>query len=223
MSEDEIGAFADRVMTAIETVPAPTPVRAFGWSLRARSWRDALASLAVAWHLGTVRRWSVAPRIRARSMALLLAVTSVLATGSLVAAATAVRVAARNDDRRPPVTTPVTIPTSAPIMDGPGLDDSYQDLVRVPPAQPVQPGAVKSEPTGRPSDAHGSESRDPGTQPAGTTRSSEDRDATESLDGSGGDGTHESDSNGRDGSGDSGHDSGGGQSAGSDSSDGGRD
>ena len=224
MNEREIGAFVARVMTAIDTYPLPTPVRTFGWSLRARAWRDAVSSLLVAWHLGTVRGWSVAPRVRARSMALVLAVASVLATGSLVAAA-AVRVAVPNDDRRPPITTPATIPTSAPMVDGPGLDDSDQDLVRVPPAPPVQPGAAKTEPTARPSDAHGSESGDAGAHPAGTTRSnddaSDDHDGTGSHEGSDGEGAHGDDASRHDGGGDSGHDGSG--DDGGDPSDGGRD
>jgi hypothetical protein len=85
--------FADRVMSAIRNEPAPTPTRSFMAALRARSPRDAGSALWVAWHLGTVRRWSVDPRVRVRSMALVLAVSGVLMTGSL-AAAGVVRVAA---------------------------------------------------------------------------------------------------------------------------------
>jgi uncharacterized membrane protein YgcG len=85
-------AFTDRVMATIETMPRPTPARSFRGALRGWSWPDARASLTVAWHLATVRSWSVAPRVRAQSMALVLAVASVLATGTLVAAS-AVRMA----------------------------------------------------------------------------------------------------------------------------------
>jgi len=227
VSKRERQAFADRVMTAIETQPAPTPVRSFGWSLRARAWDEAVASLRVAWHLGTVRAWSVAPRVRARSMALVLAVASVLATGSLVAAAAAVRVAVPNDDQRAPVTTPATNPSIAPIVDGPGLDDSDHDLVGVPPAPPMQPGAAKTEPTARPSDAHGSASRDSGSHSAGTTRSSDDtsddHEGTESHDGSDGGGAQDGGTDGHGGSVDAGHDGGGTDGHGGDSSDGSRD
>ena len=72
--------FNERVMAAIALVPTPTPTRTFVAALRARAIRDAVATLWVAWHLGTVRSWHVAPRVRARSFALVLAVTSVLAT-----------------------------------------------------------------------------------------------------------------------------------------------
>jgi hypothetical protein len=78
-------------MAAIALAPLPTPTRTFVAALRAGAARDAVAAVRVAWHLGTVRRWPVAPRVRARSFALVLAVASVLATGSLAAAA-AVRV-----------------------------------------------------------------------------------------------------------------------------------
>src|SRR5262249_44823752 len=100
--------FSDRVMAAIDATPSPSPARSFAGALRGWSLEDAIASLAVAWHLATVRSWSVAPNVRARSMALVLAVASVLATGSLVAAA-AVRVAAptgADDHHMAPLTAP---------------------------------------------------------------------------------------------------------------------
>lgn len=236
MSEREVSAFVDRVMTAIEAVPPPTPVRNFGWSLRARAWRDATSSLVVAWHLGTVRTWPVAPRVRARSIALVLAVASVLATGSIVAAA-AVRVAVPDGDPVPPVAAPATTLSSTPIVDGPGVDDSDQDLIRVSPSRPVQPGAAESEPTAGPSHASGGEPKDPANRAGGTTRSSADA-ADDSHVGTGshddsddasagsdrmddGDGGH-GDTDRHDGSGDSDHD-GSGSDGGGDSSDGGRD
>src|SRR5689334_2241124 len=116
-------AFTDRVMASIEATPAPTPARSFMGALRGWSLDDAMASLAVAWHLATVRTWSVAPRVRARSMALVLAVVTVLATGSLVAAA-AVRVAApfAADDHH---MAPPTVPAGG-ITD-PELDDHATD------------------------------------------------------------------------------------------------
>jgi uncharacterized membrane protein YgcG len=117
-------AFVDRVMDAIEATPAPTPARSFIGALRG-SLDDAVASLAVAWHLATVRSWSVAPRVRARSIALVLAVASVLATGSLVAAA-AVRVVVpvgMDDHHVAPPTVPVT-PSVDPRLDEPGTNGS---------------------------------------------------------------------------------------------------
>jgi hypothetical protein len=97
--------FTDRVMAAILVLPAPTPTRGFIASVRARTLRDAIATLWVAWHLGTVRSWHVAPRVRARSFALVLAVASVLATGSLAAAA-AVHSAVPQRDEPNPVAAP---------------------------------------------------------------------------------------------------------------------
>jgi hypothetical protein len=171
VNQREQRAFVDRVMTAIETQRAPTPVRAFGWSLRARAWRDALASLLVAWHLGTVRGWSVAPRVRARSMALVLAVASVLATGSIVAAA-AVRVAVPDSDPRPPTATP-GMPVAAPIVDGQGVDDSDQNVIQAPPSRPAPTAAAGTESTARPSEAPVRDAKPPAGGAAGTTGSGE--------------------------------------------------
>jgi len=198
MSERDVETFADRVMTAIKTVPAPTPVRSFGWSLRAREWRDAVVSLQVAWHLGTVRDWSVAPRVRARSFALVLAVASVLATGSIVAAA-AVRVAVPGNVWLPPAAPPATQVSSAPIVDGPGLDDSDHDGIQMPTPPPVRPGAAGAEPTANPSSGTGKDDRHSSDGAAGTTRSRHDAD----------DGALDGDTEAHDGSGDSGHEVGG--------------
>lgn len=85
--------FARRLMAAIEREPTPTPTRNLLSAVQTRSFRDAAAALWVAWHLGTVRTWRIAPAVRARSLALVLAAACVLATGSLAAAA-ALRVAA---------------------------------------------------------------------------------------------------------------------------------
>ena len=106
--------FTDRVMTAISLIAAPTPTRTFVASVRAGAMRNAAASLWVAWHLGTVRSWSVAPRVRARSFALVLAVTSVLASGSLAAAAAVHSVVPQRDDRNP-----VVAPSGSSVDQGP--------------------------------------------------------------------------------------------------------
>lgn len=87
-------AFSERVMAAIRQEATPTPTRTLMSALRARSVGDAGAALWVAWHLGTVRRWRVAPRVRARSIALVVAVALALPSGSFATAA-AVRVAAQ--------------------------------------------------------------------------------------------------------------------------------
>lgn len=106
--------FTDRVMTAVRVLPAPTPTQGFFASVRARALRDAIATLWVAWHLGTVRSWSVAPRVRARSFALVLAVASVLATGSLAAAAAVQSVVPQRDEPNP-----VAAPARSSVDQGP--------------------------------------------------------------------------------------------------------
>jgi uncharacterized membrane protein YgcG len=79
--------FADRVMRAVAAAPRPTPTRSFLAALRQGAPRNAARSVSVASHLVTVRTWPVAPRVRARSFALVLGVVFVLTTGSLAAAA----------------------------------------------------------------------------------------------------------------------------------------
>ncbi len=81
-------AFADRVMAAIALVAAPSPTRSFIEAVRSGAGHDAATALSVAWHLGTARD-PVAPRVRARSLALVIAVASILASGSMVAASAA--------------------------------------------------------------------------------------------------------------------------------------
>jgi hypothetical protein len=111
--------FADRVMSAIAVAPLPTPTRTFLAAIRARAWREAFAALTVAWHLSTVRRWHVAPRVRARSFALVLAVTAVLGTGSLVAAAAINQFVPVRIERVP-----------APMPAGSGVQERHVDGVR---------------------------------------------------------------------------------------------
>lgn len=84
-------AFADRVMAAIADMPLPTPTRSLAAAVRQGALRDGVSTILVAWHLATVRTWPVAPRVRARSFALVFAVAALLATGSLATAA-AVRI-----------------------------------------------------------------------------------------------------------------------------------
>ncbi|MEP6638306.1 MAG: hypothetical protein ABJC39_03070 [Chloroflexota bacterium] len=90
-AQQDAVAFTDRIMAAIAEMPLPTPTRNFTAALRAGALRDAGSAIVVAWHLATVRTWQVAPRVRARSIALVLAVATMLATGSLATAA-AVRI-----------------------------------------------------------------------------------------------------------------------------------
>jgi hypothetical protein len=97
--------FADGVMAAVLVAPRPTPTRSFVSAVRARRAHDALAALWVAWHLGTVHSSHVAPPVRARSFALVLAVATILTTGSLAAAA-AVGVVVPASAERPPAAIP---------------------------------------------------------------------------------------------------------------------
>jgi hypothetical protein len=99
----DVVAFNERVMASIASMPAPTPAGAFIVALKGGACRDAADSLAVAWHLATVRGSSVAPRVRARSMALVLAVATVLATASLVAAAAVQTVMPAHHERLEPL------------------------------------------------------------------------------------------------------------------------
>lgn len=141
----DAGAFPDRVMAAIAELPLPTPTRNFASALRAGAACDAASAIFVAWHLATVRSWRVAPRVRARSFALVFAVVAMLATGSL-ATAEAVRVVApfrvphgQLDGRGSNVLTPVVVqpsptaeptrslPVVAPLAD-PGGGDSASPI-----------------------------------------------------------------------------------------------
>ena len=108
----EAAGFADRVMTAIAVVPFPTPTRTFVAALRAGAAHDAVAALSVAWHIGTVRSWDIAPPVRTRSLALLLGVVTLLGMGSLAAAAAVVHVVSPNWIERAQTAAPV-----APAVD----------------------------------------------------------------------------------------------------------
>ena len=114
----EAAGFAERVMTAIAVVPFPTPTRTFLAALRAGAAPDAVAALWVAWHIGTVRSWYVAPPVRTRSLALVLGVVTLLGMGSLAAAAAAVHVVSPNWIERAQTVDPVspTIDEQAPAI-----------------------------------------------------------------------------------------------------------
>jgi len=111
--------FTDRVMAAIAYARLPTPARTFLSATRAGAGHDAVAALWVAWHLGTVRSWRVAPRVRARSFALVLGVATMLGTTSLAAAA-AVHVVAPHFIEQAPAADRVGIDVDGP---GPIVDD----------------------------------------------------------------------------------------------------
>jgi hypothetical protein len=80
-------AFADRVMAAVRPESPPTPTRAFVSAVRDRSVPNAASALWVAWHLGTVRNWRISPRVRVRSIALVLSVALALGIGSIATGA----------------------------------------------------------------------------------------------------------------------------------------
>lgn len=80
-------AFADRVMAAVRPESPPTPTRAFVSAVRERSVPNAASALWVAWHLGTVRNWRIGPRVRVRSIALVLSVALALGIGSIATGA----------------------------------------------------------------------------------------------------------------------------------------
>ncbi|MDQ2943584.1 MAG: hypothetical protein M3R21_07955 [Candidatus Dormibacteraeota bacterium] len=90
---DPRGDFADRIMGAVGNLPTPSATKSLMAAVRARSLGDAVSAFRVAWHLGTVRRWSVGRRVRVRAIALVLGVLVALGVGS-IATATAVRLAA---------------------------------------------------------------------------------------------------------------------------------
>ena len=161
-------AFTHAVMAAIRPLSQPTPVRSFMSALRGWSWPDAVASLWVAWHLATVRGVSVAPRVRARSLALVLAVASVLATGSIVAAA-AVRVALPERAVLPAVAAPPADDALRPVVEGPIDDGRDEDHEQVPPPPAALPGPVQTEPTARPANHKADD-------PAATDRASDEGD-----------------------------------------------
>jgi len=106
--------FADDVMRAIGRVALPSPTRTFLRAIRVHSLGTAVSALVVAWHLGTHRRWPIAPRVRARSLALVMGVTVVLSTGTLAAAATLTVVAPVRLDGPRLLDRAVTGPTVAP-------------------------------------------------------------------------------------------------------------
>lgn len=118
---------AGRVMAAIANEPVPTPTRALLSATRSGSIHDAASAVWVAWHLATVRRWRIGLRVRARSFALVLAVTVVLGTAS-VAGAAALRVAAEPiiDLVRPGIVEHAPLEQS-PAEAGPALDDENEE------------------------------------------------------------------------------------------------
>jgi len=195
-----LDAFSDRVMAAIAVMATPSPTRSFVHAIRGGSGRDAVAALTVAWHLATQRDWPVAPRVRARSFALVLAVASVLGTGSMVAASAA-RVILPHVDR-----TEILEPRGSIILESapdritptaPGRPDLAPVTVPVPESVSVAVSKEAPASTGKEPQAASATKR---SDHSGTTEQgaeSDTRDAGKSAGTSGdGDGTHQGDPEG---------------------------
>ncbi len=162
--------FTERVMVALAPLPGPSPTRTFVEALRTGAPRDALAALAVAWHLGTVRSWPVSLRVRARSFALVLAALTLLGTGSLVAAA-AVHVVASPQAAQPSREPAGALPAAPdPTPAGP-LDEPEKT-----PAPIASEPVVKAEPSAEPAPPKRSPAgHDKATTKDGSTRSDRPR------------------------------------------------
>lgn len=208
--------FTDRVMVAVAATPAPTPTRSFLAALRRGTPRNAARSLSVASHLVTVRAWPVAPRVRARSFALVLGVAFVLGTGSVAAAAAvrqivplkpaapAVIVHERSDVVRPPAPVPTAEPRPVEI---PGHAAAARPATTSPTSHPArrQRDPAGSAGSGRATDAgrDGSDGdadddrEDDGDHDAGPSHSSDDGEDRSDDGGShGGDGGTDHDDSG---------------------------
>jgi hypothetical protein len=147
-------AFADRVMAAIALVAAPSPTRSFLEAIRAGAGRDAAAALWVAWHLGTAGD-PVAPRVRARSLALVIAVATILASGSMVAASAA-RVVVPHLERSKvllPIGSVVIVEDLPGSIAGGATEARHPADVTVPVVVVSRPDAPVVKPTG--GDRHG--------------------------------------------------------------------
>jgi hypothetical protein len=126
-----------RVMAGVAREPRPTPARALAAALRHGAAREAMASVATAWRLGTMRGRRVAPAVRARSLVLAVGVTGMLATSGVIAFAS-VADAARHvvgqaglGEIHHPAAAPAA-PTTTPFG-SPSPLPAAAPLVRVPP------------------------------------------------------------------------------------------
>lgn len=86
-------ALLDAVMTQVAAGPRPTPARAFAEAARRGHPRDALAALATAWRLATLRSMRVPVRTRVQAAALALGVGGAMAMSGAVALASVANVA----------------------------------------------------------------------------------------------------------------------------------
>jgi hypothetical protein len=146
--------FADRVMAAIATEPAPAPVRVAGRALRAGTFGAFLGSIRDAWRVTTGPGFPMAARAQALALVLVVAV---LATGSGMATAGALGLLGGDDGPSPAVE-----PPSQPVVDGstvpsastePGVEPSPSADASESP-EPSEPAGETGEPaeTGEPSE-----------------------------------------------------------------------
>ena len=175
-------------MEAIARELQPSPTRTFFGAIRLRSLGTAVSALVVAWHLGTVRAWPIAPRVRARSFALVIAVAFVLGSATLVAAAAmAVVVPPSMEQPRVVDRAPAAFPATPTASSAPAATP--------PPADDPSPVPAVVDPTDRPS---GGKVIVPATRPtAGPEQADDEQDGAKAgLDGDGSDDASHHDSDG---------------------------
>jgi hypothetical protein len=146
--------FSDNVMSAVAQMPAPTPTHTFFGAIRALAFRDALSALVVAWHLGTVRGWPIALRVRVRSVALVMAVVAMLGMGTLAAAA-AVQVVVPLAVEPAPIVLPSTGDQDV-VPAGPGHDPRPDPSDRSDEDSTVKAGTTGNDQPSRPKAKKGS-------------------------------------------------------------------
>jgi hypothetical protein len=146
--------FSDNVMSAVAQMPAPTPTHTFLEAIRAFELGDALSTLLVAWHLGTVRGWPIALRVRARSVALVMAVVAVLGMGTLAAAATLQVVVPLAVESAPIVRPPTG--DHDPVPAGPGQDPIADPADRSNDDSTVKAGTTGNDQSSKPKEKKGS-------------------------------------------------------------------
>ena len=166
--------FADHVMQAIAHAPQPSPTRTFLEGIHLRSVRTAASALIVAWHLGTVRTWPIAPRVRARSLALVMAVAFVFGSATLAAAAAVSVVAPPWMEQTRMIDAPAALPSMPSV--GSGMQSAS------PPTPDPSPAPAVVRPTDRPNGGTGIA---PAAHPTAGSADDGRDEATDSHDGDG--------------------------------------
>lgn len=149
--------FAERVMSAVASSPAPSAPRSFVVAARERKLGDATGSLVVAWHLAL--RGRVPALIRLQALGLVAVVALSAGAGAVAASAAAYRVAApivslvmregAPDERTVPSSAPTFTarpsPVRAPVVADPGPGDRDDDDVDGLDARPGLPASVDED------------------------------------------------------------------------------